>query len=383
MNRKAFTLIELLAVIVILGIVLSISVPAVTGIINRITREAFASDAKMILKAIEYKRYDNENFIPSDITDLEIPADNFKATDVIFYKDVMYLMVEGQNRWEGLYACGSFNQIIVVSDDNIGDCDDVMPPRLISMLNTVFKNGSNYFVGSNPNNWIQFGSNASGDPLMWRIIRYDAEGIKIIFEGVKNGANPPVADGSIGNHAWDTGSSNKWERPATLSGVLNNWYNNLQINNEFYYIQSINWCIGGHPGGALSTFKERECINSTDNGGVFIGRTTNLTPVGLILTSDYISTSSSGDCTETWQTACGTNNFLYKTNKWYWTANAMSYTFAASHSYFVYTNGEISGYVQYVIPNVTIAGIIRPVLNLKLNVIYEDGDGTLINPYRI
>ncbi|MDD4298966.1 MAG: prepilin-type N-terminal cleavage/methylation domain-containing protein, partial [Bacilli bacterium] len=50
MQKKGFTLVELLAVIVILAIILAIAVPGITGLIESTTKSAFASDAKMIIK---------------------------------------------------------------------------------------------------------------------------------------------------------------------------------------------------------------------------------------------------------------------------------------------------------------------------------------------
>ncbi len=54
-NKKGFTLVELLAVIVILAIILAIAVPGITGIINSAKKGSFESDAKMIVTGIEYQ----------------------------------------------------------------------------------------------------------------------------------------------------------------------------------------------------------------------------------------------------------------------------------------------------------------------------------------
>ena len=53
-NKKGFTLVELLAVIVILAIILAIAVPGISGIINSAKKGSFESDAKMIVTGIEY-----------------------------------------------------------------------------------------------------------------------------------------------------------------------------------------------------------------------------------------------------------------------------------------------------------------------------------------
>ncbi len=48
-NRKAFTLIELLAVIIILGILMIIAVPAVTKFITDSRKETYVDTAKGIM----------------------------------------------------------------------------------------------------------------------------------------------------------------------------------------------------------------------------------------------------------------------------------------------------------------------------------------------
>lgn len=54
-NKKGFTLVELLAVIVILAIILAIAIPGISGIINNARKGAFESDVKMIITGIEYQ----------------------------------------------------------------------------------------------------------------------------------------------------------------------------------------------------------------------------------------------------------------------------------------------------------------------------------------
>ncbi len=58
-NNKGFTLVELLAVIVILAIILAIAIPGIGGIINTAKKGAFESDVKMIIKGIELKELES------------------------------------------------------------------------------------------------------------------------------------------------------------------------------------------------------------------------------------------------------------------------------------------------------------------------------------
>ena len=52
-NKKGFTLVELLAVIVILGVLLLIAVPSVTTIINNSKEKSFLSAAKLAVESVE------------------------------------------------------------------------------------------------------------------------------------------------------------------------------------------------------------------------------------------------------------------------------------------------------------------------------------------
>jgi type IV pilus assembly protein PilA len=67
-NKKGFTLVELLAVIVILAIILAIAVPGISGIINSAKKGSFESDAKMMVTGIEY------NVLQSTVTGSAAPV---------------------------------------------------------------------------------------------------------------------------------------------------------------------------------------------------------------------------------------------------------------------------------------------------------------------
>ena len=52
-NKKGFTLVELLAVIVILGVLLMIAVPAIQNVISKSKKSAFIDQAKLALENVE------------------------------------------------------------------------------------------------------------------------------------------------------------------------------------------------------------------------------------------------------------------------------------------------------------------------------------------
>lgn len=61
LNKKGFTLVELLAVIVVLAIILVIAIPNVLGIIDNSRKDSFISTAKMIVDAAKTSIASNSN----------------------------------------------------------------------------------------------------------------------------------------------------------------------------------------------------------------------------------------------------------------------------------------------------------------------------------
>ncbi len=70
--RKGFTLVELLAVIVILAIILAIAIPGISNLINNSRRAAAENDVKMIIRAIDYKEVLDDTFDLTTITEENI-----------------------------------------------------------------------------------------------------------------------------------------------------------------------------------------------------------------------------------------------------------------------------------------------------------------------
>lgn len=82
MKEKGFTLVELLAVIVILAIILAIAIPSITGIVDSQRKNAFESHIKMIIKNVEYKLLDDTeefNAATVKVSDLGGDDDQFVA----------------------------------------------------------------------------------------------------------------------------------------------------------------------------------------------------------------------------------------------------------------------------------------------------------------
>jgi prepilin-type N-terminal cleavage/methylation domain-containing protein len=119
MKKNGFTLVELLAVIVILAVILAIAIPSISNIMNTSTKNAFESDAKMLLKQIDYKTMENSSLNPSSITEsnintvLGVSNSNYETVSVSSLKGKPYVVLRGKNKWDGLVAYGIYTDIKV------------------------------------------------------------------------------------------------------------------------------------------------------------------------------------------------------------------------------------------------------------------------------
>jgi prepilin-type N-terminal cleavage/methylation domain-containing protein len=132
-KRRAFTLVELISVIVILAIILAIAIPSITGVIKLSAIRSFESDAKMVLKSIDYKKLEEENFDPTSINKntigslLGLSNNNYQNINIVLVENVPVISIIGSNKWSGLIACGTFKNMKIV--ENAKDCsnDNVYP----------------------------------------------------------------------------------------------------------------------------------------------------------------------------------------------------------------------------------------------------------------
>ncbi len=401
--RKGFTLVELLAVIVILAIILAIAIPSISNIISNSEEQAYESQKKFIIDAAKKYVMLNGN----------LTYENYVATITLSdIKNENILPSQIKNPRGGEFDDNTVIMITELSDGKLS-YDMATPEELVYKFITNSnpvgnsyrsKNSANRFIGPDPNNWIELGS-ISGTPLMWRIIKKNNEGIQIIYEGLKNGTSAPTDNGRIQiasswTTAWDTSNSNKWERPATLKPLLQDWYNTLTIDSN--YIEPINWCLGGSGEGInyatdyvpTEHYLQTECVDGTYSGGTFKGKTDEISSVGLIRVSDYISASDHPDCFGSYFTGegsaevdngrrcgrvvneAGRTNYLWKPAYWYWT-----FTARAPTSTFVWTVHN-DGHVSHTSASAS-TGSVRPIINLKSDIQYESGAGTLANPYKV
>ena len=81
-NNKGFTLIELLAAVTILGIIMVVSIPAVTSWISRSKTESLESQKKTLVMASESYAQANSKYLPKNVGEsVNIPISDLKKSN--------------------------------------------------------------------------------------------------------------------------------------------------------------------------------------------------------------------------------------------------------------------------------------------------------------
>jgi prepilin-type N-terminal cleavage/methylation domain-containing protein len=169
-SRNGFTLVELLAVIVILAVILAIAVPGISSVISNSSKSAFESDAIMIIKAIQYKMMADESFDPTQIDETNIESvlgvsdDNYQDIIVSKLRSEYKIRILGKNKWAGYAVYGTKNDMglsetteTVLSNffaDNSGASEPELSDNMIPVM---------YYDG----NWVKADKNNLVGTYSW------------------------------------------------------------------------------------------------------------------------------------------------------------------------------------------------------------------------
>ena len=223
---RGFTLVELLAVIVILAIILVIAVPKITDTIKNSKIASFESSAKTIAAQAEKKKMENE--ILED-------TGSINCSDVVKLNDTDYgncsISFDGNTAKVSLVGKGKFEglKITNATKDN-ATAGEIKPPEYgiaVDYINGLFdynalSNGLKKdntsdanirYEGANPNNYVSFNDE------LWRIIGVFGDNIKL------------VRSEPLGELSWDSSDEtinlgygiNEWSQ-ADLKEYLNTKY---------------------------------------------------------------------------------------------------------------------------------------------------------------
>ena len=265
---KGFTLVELLAVIVILAIILVIAVPKITDTIKNSKKASFESSAKTIAAQAEKKKMENE--ILED-------AGSINCSDVVKLNDTDYgncsITFDGNTAKVSLIGKGKFEGLAIINGtkDNAKAGDTKLPEygkgtifiknlydnEILRVTNGLKKDNTSdaniRYEGGNPNNYVSFNDE------LWRIIGVFGDNIKL------------VRNEKLGVLSWD--SSN---RSINAGWGVNEWSQAdlKEYLNTMYYGGTSVTCYGGSnnstttcPTGSLNVAAKSMINNYTWNTG--------------------------------------------------------------------------------------------------------------------
>ena len=426
-NRNAFTLVELLAVIVILAIILVIAVPKISDTIKNSKIASFESSAKTIASHAEKKKMENEileNQNPLSCSDVvKLNDTDYGSCSITFDGNTAKVNLIGKGKFEGL-------QIIDGTKEN-AKAEEIKAPVYGNAVNYVsglyaYDSSSNglekdttsdaniRYVGANPNNYVEFNGEA------WRIIGVFGSNLKLVRDEILTTYsfdNKTTAQGIDTNYG-----TNDWSN-SYLREFLNDYYYNgktitchsdsatsyvagLTAKHETIIcpdinkintiaksmIQNTTWTLGGttYKTGTppYETYPVNELYTSERGTKVYSKHATISTDyIGLIYPSDYGYASTDERCRQNLRSGltytnnayggtptCKNNNWLFK-GVWYWT---ISPGLPTAYSVF---NVSIDGYLGYHTP--VYRGSVRPSLYLKQEVKVVGGTGTSSDPYTL
>ena len=433
-KKNAFTLIELLAVIVILAVILVIAIPRILDVIETSKKDSFKNAAQLIADSAEKKKVSDkllgkdEEITCKDVA--KISDEDYASCKITFDSEGnAKVSITGKGKFDGLKITNGTKENAEVKEITKPTYGMKATEYITNLLeydgeglkkdNTSDQNIRYY--GADPNNYVSFNNE------LWRIIGVFGNNVKLI------------RNEKLGNLSWDSSESsinrgygvNEWSQ-ADLKNYLNTMYyegtsvtcyneknnqtttcpaNKLDETSKSL-IDNHTWNIGAidktdttivNPETfAINTVSFYKAERGTTNGKICNGRdacndtvtrTTEWTGyIGLPYPTDYAYASSESDC-ETNMNAGdidfdnGIFNMTCKKNNWMHHGTTMEIEDATWFMSPV-ADPDYAANVWYVLggglTNDSCAAYpfsAFPTIYLKSNIIIESGKGTSSDPY--
>ena len=416
-KSNAFTLIELLAVIVILAVILVIAIPRILDVIETSKKDSFKNSAQLIADNAEKKKVSDkllgkaEEITCKDVA--KINDEDYASCIITFDSDgIAKVSITGKGKFDGLKITNGTKENAEVKEITKPTYGMKATEYITNLLeydgeglkidNTSDANIRYY--GSNPNNYVRFNNE------LWRIIGVFGNNVKLIRSE------------SLGDLSWDSSASsvnggwgvNEWSQ-ADLQVYLNKMYyggtsvtcygstNNSTTTCPTGTIDETSkslidyhtWNTGGAGGveGTAKTdtlaFYNTERGNQTgkiSNGGRYCNDTVERTTtwpgyIGLPYTTDYAYASSENICETNMVKQDSSNAYICKNNNWmfkiiwYWTLSPFAHSGSSRDVLGVGSDGYVYNFYA------ADGGAVFPAIYLKSNILIESGKGTSSDPY--
>ena len=415
MKKNAFTLIELLAVIVILAVILVIAIPRILDVIETSKKDSFKNSAQLIADNAEKKKVSDkllgkdEEITCKDVA--KINDEDYASCIISFDSEGnAKVSITGKGKFDGLKITNGTKENAEVKE--------ITKPTYGMKAVEYIKQQYEYdgdglkidntsdqnirYYGSNPNNYVKFNNE------LWRIIGVFGNNVKLIRKD------------SLGWLSWDTSEEsinggygvNEWSTSA-LKNYLNTMYydgtsvtcynaNNKQtttcpankldntakalIDNHTWKTGAIEWSKRTN---TLAFYKD-ERGNETGkicNGGDYCNDTVERTTewpgyIGLPYATDYAYASGESICETNMVKQdsnnvyiCKNDNWMFKPNTWYWTISPSADSGHSRYVWFVSGDGNVNS------NRAARGGAVFPAIYLKSNILIESGKGTSSDPY--
>ena len=410
MKKNGFTLVELLSIVVILGIIVVVALPQISGSIGSKKEKQYNKIVKIVENA--GKVYLIENVTKDSV-----------SIDILIKNDYLTSGLKNPINNTPLTGC-----VKKITSDGVTkykyeeeDCPINIKEYIEKLYNDESLRESNglkkdntpdaniRYHGSNPNNYVLFNNE------LWRIIGVFGSNVKLVRK-----------DG-LGNLSWDTSESsvnsgagvNEWSQ-SDLKNYLNTMYfggttitcyngennrtttcptNKLDntskalIDNHIWNTGALNYNkLYNSTTNSYDTVEFYKAERGNETGKICTGgdacndtveRTTSWTGyIGLLYVTDYAYASSEVDCeTNMYKKVsstyiCKNNNWMFKPNTWYWTLSPRASTSNAYGVWFVFGYDVDGGSAPG-------AGAVFPTIYLKSNVLIESGNGKEDTPYQL
>ena len=424
-KKNAFTLIELLAVIVILAVILVIAIPRILDVIETSKKDSFKNSAQLIADSAEKKKASNklldkdEEITCKDVA--KINDEDYASCIISFDENGnAKVSITGKGKFDGLKITNGTKENAEVKEITKPTYGMKATEYITNLLeydgeglkidNTKDQNIRYY--GSDPNNYVRFNNE------LWRIIGVFGNNVKL------------VRSESLGNLSWDSSANNvnygsginQWGESTHEDG---SYYEGADLQvylNKMYYGGTSVTCYNGKnnqtttcPTGTidetskslidnhiwntgaidydtrtvtLAFYKtERGSLNgkvcsSGNNCNDTVTRTTSWPGyIGLPYVTDWAYASSESVCETNMQKQDSSNAYICKNNNWMqrnnytWYLSPSAYDWSARHAWGVGGDG-------FALHNLAANSFaVAPSIYLKSNVLIESGNGTSSNPY--
>ena len=422
MKKNAFTLIELLAVIVILAVILVIAIPRILDVIETSKKDSFKNSAQLIADNAEKKKVSDkllgkdEEIICKDVA--KINDEDYASCKITFDSDgIAKVSITGKGKFDGLKVCNATkNDVNIVT----GECPVTLPAKATTYIEYLYNNEETRtsnglkkdntadqnirYYGSNPNNYVSFNNE------LWRIIGVFGNNVKL------------VRSESLGSLSWDSSESsvnngwgvNEWSQ-ADLQVYLNKMYyggtsitcyggyrnetktcpTNTIDETSKSLIDYHTWNTGAPNSSTLynSTTKSFDTVefykaergnetgkicSSGNNCNDTVTRTTEWEGyIALPYVTDWAYASSENDCNtkidKSSSYKCKNNNWMQRSSAWYLSPRA--------HPDYACVVSLVSGDGLADSSDAANPLSAFPTIYLKSNILIESGKGTSDNPY--